>query len=165
MATVVTAISPDLVAFVVAAGVSLSIKAAAIVVASFGPRYGGNNVKGQATMAGEELEESLLATLMMTRAQLDAGEEIPKQINIQGRKGAAGEEPPTQIHWLMLLLLPLLQLQQLLWMLLPLSVQIRRVHNSAPLGQLQWQWQWHQHWQLQLHSAVWQQQQQQLTGD
>lgn len=29
-----------------------------------------------------------------------------------------------------------------------LSVQIRRVHNSAPLGQ--WQWQW----QLQLHSAV-----------
>lgn len=48
------------------------------------PRCSGNNVKGQPqTTIGQRGDGGMLATLMMTRAQLDAAAEIPKQIIIQ----------------------------------------------------------------------------------
>jgi len=110
-------------------------------------------VKGQATMDGVEKEEmaGMLATLMMTRAQLDAAEEIPKQINIQGREGVgkSGGKPPTQCGSTGSCC-RCSGNSCCCCCCVVLSVQIRRVHNSAPLGQLLWQ--------LQLQSAVWRQQ-------
>jgi len=106
-------------------------------------------VKGQATMDGVEKEEmaGMLATLMMTRAQLDAAEEIPKQINIQGREGVgkSGGKPPTQCGSTGSCCCCSGN-SCCCCCCVVLSVQIRRVHNSAPLGQLLWQ--------LQLQSAV-----------